>query len=133
MPGFVSAFYAAICALLLLILSVNVIRLRYKYQVGSGDGGHKELALAIRVQANFIEYVPLILILLFFNEAVKYTTYWIHALGIALVVGRSAHAWGLSRNEMRTVGRALGVALTYGVLLIAAVMALSKSLRGLAL
>ncbi len=133
MPGFITAVYAALCALLLLALSVNVIRLRFRHRVGIGDGGYKDLALAIRVQANFIEYVPLALILMYFNESMKYPSYAIHALGIALVIGRLAHAWGLSQDEMRTNGRSIGVVLTFAVVATGAIMALVGGLRGLAL
>lgn len=133
MPGFVTGFYAALLGLLLMTLSLNVIRLRYKYRQGIMDGGHKELALAIRVQGNFIEYVPMALILMFFDEAVKYPAWALHVLGVCLVAGRIAHAWGLARNEDRSPGRALGVVLTYSVIFSASFMALSRAMQGMSL
>lgn len=133
MPGFVTGFYAALLGLLLMALSLNVIRLRYKYRQGIMDGGHKELALAIRVQGNFTEYVPMALILMFFDEAVKYPAWTIHAMGIALLAGRIAHAWGLSQNEVQSPGRATGVVLTYSVVFSASFMALSKAMQGMSL
>ncbi len=133
MPGFVAGFYAALLALLLMALSLNVIRLRWRHQVGIMDAGHKDLALAIRTQGNFIEYVPLALILMFFDEAVKYPSWEIHVLGAALLLGRIAHAWGLLQSEGRTVGRALGVALTFSVIFAAAFMALPRAMHGMSL
>lgn len=133
MPGFITGFYAALLGLLLMALSLNVIRLRWKHQQGIMDGGHKDLALAMRVQGNFIEYVPLALILMFFDEAVKYPAWAIHALGICLVAGRVAHAQGLLSSEKRTPGRAIGVVLTYSVVFSASFMALSKALQGMSL
>lgn len=133
MPGFITGFYAALLGLLLMVLSLNVIRLRYKYRQGIMDGGHKELALAIRVQGNFTEYVPLALILMFFDEAVKYPAWTLHVLGICLVAGRIAHALGLSRNEERSLGRATGVVLTYSVIFSVSFMALSRAIQGMSL
>ncbi len=133
MPGFITGFYAALLGLLLMALSLNVIRLRYKYRQGIMDGGHKELALAIRVHGNFTEYVPLALILMFFDEAVKYPAWALHVLGVSLVVGRITHALGLSRNEDRSPGRAIGVVLTYSVIFSASFMALSRAMQGMSL
>jgi uncharacterized membrane protein YecN with MAPEG domain len=70
---------------------------------------------------------------MFFDEAVKYPSWTIHVLGICLVVGRLAHAWGLSRSEMRTPGRAIGVVLTNSVVFSASFMALSRALQGMSL
>lgn len=133
MPGFITGFYAALLGLLLMVLSLNVIRLRWKHRQGIMDGGHKDLALAMRVQGNFIEYVPIALILMFFDEAVKYPFWAIHALGICLVAARIAHAWGLSQSENRSPGRTIGVVLTYSVVFSASFMALSKAIQGLSL
>ena len=133
MPGFAAGFYAALLGLLLMILSINVIRLRWRHQVGIMDAGHKDLALAIRTQGNFIEYVPLALILMFFDEAVEYPAWAIHVLGTALLVGRIAHAWGLLHSEGRTVGRTLGVTLTFSVIFAAAFMALPRAMHGMGL
>ncbi|MGQ0677539.1 MAG: MAPEG family protein [Rhodospirillales bacterium] len=125
MPGKITAIYAGLLGLLLLVLSINVIRLRWKHQQGIMDGGHRDLARAIRVQGNFTEYVPLALILMFFVEAAQYPAAAIHAFGLALVAGRCAHAWGLSRSETRTPGRAAGVTLTFAVLVAASLMVLA--------
>jgi uncharacterized membrane protein YecN with MAPEG domain len=133
MPGYVTGFYAALLGLLLMALSINVIRLRWKHQQGIMDGGHKDLALAIRVQGNFIEYVPLALILMFFDEAAKYPLWSIHAMGVGLLAGRLAHAWGLSQSDKRTPGRAIGVVLTNSVVFSAAFMALARAVQGMAL
>jgi uncharacterized membrane protein YecN with MAPEG domain len=124
MSGQITTLYAGLATLLLLVLSVYVIRLRWRYLVGIGDGGQPVLARAIRVHGNFIEYAPIGLILLFLIERANYAHWIAHALGLALVVGRLAHAWGLSRDDGPSIGRALGVTLTFGMLLIAALLAL---------
>jgi uncharacterized membrane protein YecN with MAPEG domain len=128
MPGKITAVYAGLLGLLLLGLSINVIRLRFRHQQGIMDGGHKDLALAIRVQGNFAEYVPLALVLIFLNEIASYPAWSIHALGLALLAGRAAHAWGLARSDMRTPGRFYGMILTFAVLSAGAAMALAAGL-----
>ena len=47
----VTALYAGLLGLMLIFLSWRVVRLRRGEKVGMGDGGNKELARAIRVQA----------------------------------------------------------------------------------
>ena len=128
MPGKITAIYAGLLGVLLLALSVSVIRLRWKHQQGIMDGGHRDLARAIRVQGNFTEYVPMALILMFLGEAAAYPAWAIHLLGIALVVARCAHAWGLSQSEKRTPGRAVGVTLTFAVIAAGSLMALATGL-----
>jgi hypothetical protein len=128
MPGQITALYAGLATLLLLALSVYVIRLRWRYLVGLGDGGQPVLARAIRVHGNFIEYTPIGLILLFLIERAAFAGWIVHALGLALVIGRVAHAWGLARDDGPSIGRALGVTLTFGMLLIGAMLALYSAL-----
>ena len=56
--------YAALLALLFVALSWRTIGLRRRYCVAVGDGGQPELLRAMRVHANFAEYVPLALLLI---------------------------------------------------------------------
>lgn len=124
MIGKIAALYAGLLALLLLALSVNVIRLRYQFRQGLGDGGHQALARAVRVQGNFIEYAPLGLILVCLLEAAGFYPAVVHTLGIALVLGRVAHGWGLSQSDGPSVGRAAGMFLTFSVLIVGGLLAL---------
>lgn len=122
--------YAAICGLLLVLLSIRVVALRGKYKVGIGDGGQAELNRAIRVQANFVEYVPLSLILLLLLELAGAPTQLLHGLGIALVLSRIAHAIGYSKSARSSAGRAIGAVGTFAILLIAAVWLIYLSVNG---
>ena len=45
---------------------------------------------------------------------------WLHGLGIALVIGRLAHAQGLSQSAGTSAGRLVGNVLTWAVILLAA-------------
>ena len=61
-------YYAGLLGLLFIFLTLRIVRMRWKYKVGIGDGGEHVLAKAIRVHSNFIEYVPLALLLLYLVE-----------------------------------------------------------------
>jgi uncharacterized protein len=128
----VVTFYAGILGLICLVLAVLVVRQRGKTKTGLGTGGHLALEQAIRVHANFVEYVPLILILLLLLELSGLAPVWLHAMGIALVVGRVLHAWGLSGNPNESFGRAAGITLTWLTLLVALVLCIIRGAMMLA-
>ena len=108
--------YAALLTLLFLVLSVRVIRLRQGLQVALGDGGEKSLNRAIRVHANFAEYVPLALLLVYFVGTSGAPQPLVHGLGLALLLGRALHAYGVSQTQEQLKLRVLGMAATFGVL-----------------
>ncbi len=116
----ITALYAGLLALLFVFLSVHVIRRRLAKMVSLGDGGDAELSRRIRVHGNFAEYVPLGLILIGLSENLGAPGMLVHALGLALLLGRVSHAWGLSPvNEMQAF-RSVGMVLTFAVLLVGA-------------
>jgi len=113
--------YAALLALVFVFLSVRTIQLRRRLRVAVGDGGDKVLARAMRVHANFAEYVPLALLLIYFVEMHTRFLMLVHGLGIALIVGRVLHAYGVSQVRENLIFRQVGMALTFGVILTAAI------------
>ncbi|HEX6957918.1 MAG TPA: MAPEG family protein [Ferrovibrio sp.] len=123
LPFFVTPLYAALCGILLVLLSLRVVSGRFSRRVSLGDGGHDDLRQAVRAQANFTEYVPLALILLFLLELSRQAPVWaLHLLGSALLLGRVVHAWGiLSSARMPQPGRAIGIGLTWTTILTAAI------------
>ncbi len=124
----ITALYAGLLGILLIILSVWVINMRRVHKVGLGDGGNPELQRAIRVHANFIEYVPLALILIAALESTRASAYGLHALGIVLVIARLAHAQGLGSSDKGSAGRAIGSGGTFIVILAASIWCLSRFL-----
>ena len=114
----ITGIYAGLTGLLLLVISYRVSKLRQKFSVGIGSGGHEELERAIRVQGNFTEYAPFILILLVFSEYQGVPSWGMHAAGVTLVVGRVLHAWGLSQESGRSFGRFVGTTVTWLLLLV---------------
>ncbi len=131
MPVPIVALYAGINGLMALVLAALVVRQRGKTRTNLGSGGHAALEQAIRVHGNFIEYVPLILILLAVLELGGTRALWLHGLGAALTIGRVLHAWGLSTKPGESFGRAAGITLTWLVLLIAAILALLQGVAAL--
>lgn len=120
----VTGLYAALSGMILIVLTLRTIRRRYATRVGIGDGGDDDLARRIRVHANFIEYVPLALILLHLLEISGHSPHLLHGLGGTLVIGRVAHAIGLSRDAGASVPRFIGTVSTIGMILIASAVLL---------
>lgn len=113
-------FYVAVFALMLIALSVRTLRLRRHFGVAIGPSREPELERAMRAHANFCEYVPISLLCLFFLESLWGTGWWIHALGISLLAGRLAHAYGVSQVAEDFRYRVFGMATTFTVLSLAA-------------
>jgi len=57
----------------------------------------------------------------------------LHALGIALLVGRLLHGYALSFTQRFKFGRFWGTALTWLVLVVSGVLCILKGLRGFAI
>ena len=109
--------YAALLALLFVVLSVRTLLLRKNLQIGIGDAGNKQMQRAMRVHANFAEYVPLALLLLFLLEETGAPIWLLHALGSSLLLGRLLHAYGVSQQKEDLRFRVSGMALTFTTLL----------------
>ncbi len=115
---------AGLHGLLLLALLLPIVRLRRGRRVGLGDGGDRELLRRIRVHANFVENVPFALVLLALLELSGLDVLLVLALGAVLRVARLLHAQGLGRSEGKSLGRAWGTLLTWGVLLSGSLLAI---------
>lgn len=120
----ITLLWAALFGLLSLALATGVVRARARENVMFGDGANVALQQRIRVHANFVEYVPIALLLLLLLELNSTSTLVLNSLGAALLVGRVLHAFGLSSSTGRTPGRFLGTILTWTVILVASALAL---------
>ncbi|HQS11397.1 MAG TPA: MAPEG family protein [Xanthobacteraceae bacterium] len=114
----ITGLYAALCAFLILALSLRIVALRRRLRVGIGDGGDAGLARAIRAQANAIEYIPLLLVMLLIAENNGAGMVFVHACGMVLLLARLLHAVGLSGSAGVSFGRFWGTLLTWLVLLV---------------
>jgi len=120
----VTTLYTAILGLIYVALTFYVIKGRFKAKVSLGDGKDAILSKRIRAHGNFIEYVPLALILLFLAETEGVSETLLHILGAALVIGRISHPIGLIAKEGTSFARASGVILTLLVIFITAILCL---------
>jgi len=120
----VTPLYAGLLGLLLIALAFRISRYRVGLKISFGDGEHPGLKRAIRAHANLTENAPMALILLLAVEVQGFSAPVVHILGATLVLGRVLHAFGLSRNEGASAGRALGILLTWLMILVASVLAI---------
>jgi len=112
--------FSAFFAVMFVLLSINVIRARRRHKVGIGTGRNKSVERAMRVHANFAEYVPFALLLIALLELNKSNSLLLMGLCSALLVGRLVHAYGVSMENERFAFRVSGMMMTFTVILIAA-------------
>lgn len=129
----VIAIYAGLLSLIFIWLGLEVGNIRRRDNVSIGDGGNIALIRRMRGQLNFVESVPLIIILAIIM-AVMGTPYWLfHVGGVALVVGRFFHALYFTRDKAPAWQRIVGAMLSLGILAICAVSLIGHSLYRLAI
>lgn len=116
----ITPFYAGLLALFYVGLSLYVVHGRIKYKISLLDGGDKGMARRIRAHANFAEYIPFALILLFFVEYAGGAAWILHALGLSLFAGRLIHALAFGQIFKIPFGRQAGMVLTLTPMIIAA-------------
>ncbi|MEM7707067.1 MAG: MAPEG family protein [Pseudomonadota bacterium] len=119
--------YAALLALMFVALSVRTLMLRRSLGIAIGDGDNTRMLRATRVHANFAEYVPLTLLLLFLAESRGLAESAVHMLCVCLTAGRMIHAWGVSQEAEAFLFRVSGMALTFTSLIGVAVALLRQS------
>ncbi len=102
--------YASVFALFALVLSFFAGSYRGKAGVSIlfGDPPDMELAQRVRVHQNFLEYVPMILIVMGGIEAAGGSSMFLYVCGDLLIIARIAHAIGLKHDNMATKGRLIG-------------------------
>ncbi|MCF6300884.1 MAG: MAPEG family protein [Proteobacteria bacterium] len=114
----ITSLYASILAILVIFLAFKVTSFRRAKSVGLGDDGDKDGMRVIRVHANAIEYIPIILILMGVYEANGAPSLMLHIVGSVAVIARVLHATGLSKSAGKTFGRFAGTFLTWFVILV---------------
>jgi len=119
----ITGLYAGLLGIIYVVLTFNVIAHRFKFGVGVGDGNNDTLTRAIRVHANFAEFVPFILILMAICEINGLSELYLHILGGSLVILRVLHAIGLTRSAGTSFERFTGTVGTILILLATAIIA----------
>jgi uncharacterized protein len=124
----ITALYAMPLAVIFLALFMNVTMTRSKLSMSIGDGGNVDLLERIRKHGNFVEWVPMVLILMILAEAQGTGALWLHAAGALLTLGRVAHAFGLKANNPVHPLRIIG---NVGAMIATAILFVSLALRAL--
>ncbi len=118
----VTLIYAGLMGLLSVLLANQVLYVRLR---GQAMPDWKPDA-TLRVQANFVENVPLALILLYLLETSGVDAAAVHAFGTGLVVCRLLHAWGMSHHPGANYPRLVGA---QGTFLLLSVMSMAALYR----
>ncbi|MCM0022267.1 MAG: MAPEG family protein [Tagaea sp.] len=122
----ITTFYALLLSLILLALFVNVARRRAALSRSIGDGGDVELHERIRRHGNFVEWTPMVLILLALAELQQGPAIALHAAGILLVAGRVLHPFGLHADRPGHPLRIAGnMGAIFAILVLAGVLGIS--------
>ena len=113
----ITLMYASIFALFGLYLSFRAGTFRGKAGVSVlyGEPQNMELAERARAHQNFLEYVPIVVIMMGAIEAGGGNAWFLFAAGDLLILARIAHAIGLKHDNMAHKGRALGM---FGTLIV---------------
>ena len=107
----IAILYAGVLGLMAIALGATAGVYRAKAGISIGDGGDGELTRRMRRHANFVENVPLALILIAFLELRGVSGIALHALGVALVLGRAMHWFGFGEDVSNPI-RGMGAGLT---------------------
>ncbi len=116
-----AALYTGLLILMAIVLQVRVIRHRRSKKIGIGDGQDRDLTRAIRVHGNYVENVPFVLAGLVMLALIGAPASVIHGVGLLMLLGRIAHAIGLSQSAGSSLGRVGGMIMTFIALIITAV------------
>lgn len=92
----VTALYTSILTVLAFLLAQHVIKTRARTAITLGDRGDDRLLEASRRQMNFVENVPLTLILMLLAEAGGAASTHLHIAGAVLVAARLIHPFGIT-------------------------------------
>ena len=122
----ITALYASIMMIFALALSFYAGSFRGKSGISVlfGEPANMELAERIRIHQNFLEYVPMAVILMGTIELNGGNTTFLHVFGVVLIISRIAHAIGLKHDNMGHPGRIIGAGGTALMSVVAALYAL---------
>jgi len=111
---FITPIYAGFFGIMLVVLSRRVVKLRLKHEGNKmREMGHNELTAAVRAQGNFVEYLPLALLLMWMLETMQFSPWLVHGLGVFLILARLMHLHGLKEPSGAGLGRRVGTRLTW--------------------
>jgi uncharacterized protein len=100
-----------LAALINMWLAIRVGQVRTKEKVSMGDGGNEKVIARMRAHANFVEYTPIVLVLIAAIEFARGAGAgnWLWYVALIYMAGRVAHAFGMD-GLMK--GRMIGTIIT---------------------
>lgn len=119
MPLPITAFTAAICAIMLLITAIDTVRQRMRLSAAFGDGGDAKLISASRAHGNLAEHAPIVILLIGLLEMSKANHLALMVIGGLFLIGRVAHIIGLytpAAPGKPPLPRVIGVVVTFTTL-----------------
>lgn len=119
----ITALFAAILAIMQVVFTLRVGLFRRDNRISLGDGGNEELLKRMRAHGNFVETVPMALILLMLNELSFLSPVGLYSLGTVLVVARLMHYASIAFNTP-VLFRMIGMSATLLVILVSAILLL---------
>ena len=111
-------------------LMIRIGQLRHSRKISVGDGGDDAIIRRMRAQANFVENVPLTLLLFALIEMAGKGGVWLAPLGAVFLIGRVAHGFGMDADGFKP-GRPIGAMTAMLTQLVLVVMALLIALARL--
>ena len=96
----VTLLTASACFFVNIWLGARIAAYRRDFKVSVGDGGHEPLLRRMRAQANFIEYAPIVLILLGALELSGGSRILLGILAVVFVLARIAHGIGMDGGPL---------------------------------
>lgn len=118
MPLPVTAFIAAICALLMVLTAIDTVWHRMRAGVPFGFGGKARLVRASRSHGNLAEHAPIVILMMAWLEHVGANHRFLMFFGALFLISRVLHIIGLylHGNSAAPLPRLLGVVLTWLVM-----------------
>ena len=109
----VTALYAVPLALIYLVLWFNIARARAALKISIGHADNTQLHERIRCHGNFVDWVPMVLILMILAESLGADAIYLHVSGALLVFGRAVHPFGLKADNaahpLRYIGNSTNI------------------------
>lgn len=126
----ITSVFASLATLIYIALAFRVIVIRRTKRISLGAGTDPRLETRMRQHGNFSEYAPLTLLLMGMAELQGASNALLIGLGLALIVSRTAHAFGLGLMS-KPIGlklRTFGMISCFSILIILVITLLSLAL-----
>jgi uncharacterized protein len=129
MPVLTTSLYAALLAIICIVLAGRVGAMRGNKNISLGDHGDADLIVANRRHMNFVENVPLALLLMALVELNGGSKTLLHVFGASLLVARLIHPFGLDMDSVTRWQRLAGAGVTALVIVAASITLLWQYFR----